>query len=579
MFLHTNVLVLGSGVAGCRAAVEAADCGAEVTLASAGRLAEGGSTFYPLTHGIGYGVALGEPDSDDSLATHWQDIMAAGLGLVDPRLACILVYEAPTRWLDLVSYGVRFKGKTLERGFPPCFGSKVRGLLVPNLDNLHSALVEQVRRRNVRVLEGTTALELLSGSHRCYGAILLGREGELYTVQAGSVVLATGGASALFHRHMATPELLGVGHAMAAELGAGLINMEFQQVLWGMMHPHAGMIFPHSFFALEPRLTDGRGQDLLDGLDAREVLQARATHGPYTTSDISGHLDVRAYQAMLNGGDQASPHGGIWAEFDGISAVKFRDLNPHWCRFAKNQMVDLKRSRFELGLFVQAFNGGVYISPEGWTGVPGLYACGEVAGGMHGANRVGGSRFADTQVFGARAGRYAALASRRQTKQQGADVSQVRVVRKRIADISRSSSGVPPALVLGQIRRVMWEHVALQRNASGLQQALEHLRELEKEALPRMGGLKEQGELPLAMSLAHALRTSQAIVQAALWREETRGPHFREDFPESRLDPPEACLLQWNGSGWQLSSWSLDATSCPDKMQHSLPNGTEYLRG
>ena len=535
--LQTDVLVIGGGAAGCRAAIEAHDRGARVLLAVKGRFTRSGSTFYPLTIGVGYTTA--PPGGDETgPEAHYQEIMAAGQGMVSPTLARVLAEEAPARLVDLLDrYGMVFReqdGQVLY--IKPDFGSgqvRAGGASVPAI---REAFGREIHERGIRVLEETAIVRLLGDRNGCVGAVGITGEANVVVIVARATVLATGGGSTAFLYHMNTPDLTFDGHGMALELGAELVNMEFYQMILGLTGPVRRMLIPEPYLALEPRLINGLGKEFLarylpgDVMPA-DCLRSRAGAGPFRSQGVAKYLDIAIFDEVRAG--RGTESGGVQADFTAVDPSQIRAGKLDWYEWAKARGADLCAHPVDIAPHVHAFNGGVLINPEAETTVPHLFACGEAAGGPHGANRIGGNQFAGTQVFGERAGRFAAA---RAAELGEPTVIQDRVseVGERLATLQRRESGRAPQEVQRAIQTAMWNEMGVYKDAASLRRCLEKLAAIEGDLLALY--LPDGRHLFLALSLPHLLNLAQIIVRMASMREESRGPHYRTDF----LSPDDA---------------------------------------
>ncbi len=535
--LQTDVLVIGAGAAGCRAALEAHDYGARVLLVAKGRLGHSGSTFYPGAMGVGYTSALpdeGEGTAGSGPEIHYREIMAAGLGMASPTLARILAEEAPLRLLDLIScYRLAFRRQDGQILFlQPDFGSGVVRAGAAPIGAIREAFCREIRARGIPVLERTAAVRLLGDRNGCTGAIGVTRSGEVIAMTAKATVLATGGGSTAFLRHMNTPDLAFDGHGMALELGAQLVNMEFYQMILGLTAPVKRLLIPESYLALQPRLTNGLGEEFLGrylppGVTLAECLNTRAGTGPFRSDAAAMYFDVAVFDEVRQG--RGTRSGGVQADFTACDPEQVRATGRlGWYEWASARGADLLARPVDISPHVHAINGGVLINPEGETSVPNLFACGEAAGGPHGANRIGGNQFAGSQVFGARAGRYAAgRAAALPLPRPALDAAAQ--VREQVAGLRRRSGGRSPDDILIAIQTAMWNEMGVHKDAASLRRC--------REALESLAGDLEEMYAPdprrlfLALSLPHLWTTARAIVGAATMREESRGPHYRTDFP------------------------------------------------
>jgi len=529
--LQTDALIIGAGAAGCRAAIEAHDRGAEVVLMAKGRFTRTGSTFFPLTIGVGYTCALPGGDSSGPEA-HYREIMDAGLGMVSPTLARILAEEAPARLADLLDhYQMVFEeqdGQVLY--IKPDFGSGEVRAGGATEAAIRESFGREIRARGIQVLDQTSAIRLLGDSSGCTGAIALTRKGTPVAIAAKTTVLATGGGSTAFLYHMNTTDLTFDGHGMALELGADLVNMEFYQMILGLTGPVKRMLIPEPYLALQPRLTNGLGEEFLlrylpDAVTLAECLNIRAGTGPFRSDAAAKYFDLAVFEEL--GAGRGTESGGMRADFTDCDPDLVRAGKLNWYTWAKERGVDILSQPVDISPQVHAFNGGVLIDPQAETTVPNLFACGEAAGGPHGANRIGGNQFAGTQVFGERAGRFAAARALELAK-PAINRDQISDFGGRLSALRNRTAGSDPWELQRAIQTAMWNEMGVSKDSDSLARCLDQLNAVESEAasihLPQGHGLS------LALSLPHLLTTAKIIAGAAALREESRGPHYRADF-------------------------------------------------
>jgi succinate dehydrogenase/fumarate reductase flavoprotein subunit len=533
--LKTDVLIIGGGAAGCRAAIEAHDRGAQVILAVKGRFTRSGSTFYPLTIGVGYTTAVPGGDTAGTEA-HYREIMDAGQGMVSPTLAHILAQEAPARLEDLIErYAMAFRVKDGEvLTIKPDFGSGQVRAGSATEDAIRESFGREIRQRGVRVLEKTAIVRLLGDYGGCAGAVAVTDRGDLIAITAKTTVLATGGGSTAFLYHMNTPDLTFDGHAMALELGAELVNMEFYQMILGLTGPVRRLLIPEPYLALQPRLTNGMGDEFLSrylpqGVTQAECLRIRAGTGPFRSDAAAKYFDIAVFDEVRAGRGTVS--GGVRADFTHVDPALIEAGKLDWYRWATARGVDVCARPVDVSPHVHAFNGGVLIHSNAETTVPNLFACGEAAGGPHGANRIGGNQFAGTQVFGERAGRFAAARSAELGPPIGSAMidEQIAEVYQRLLSLQRCESGRGPQEIHRVMQTAMWNEMGVHKDAVSLERCLEKLSEVEGDLSALC--LPDGRALFLALSLPHLLTTATIIARAALMREESRGPHYRTDFP------------------------------------------------
>ena len=525
---ETDVLVLGGGLAGLMAAISAADEGARVTLACAGPLFSG-SSFYPGTWGLGLVGPDGEPDEADLERT----ILGIGRGVASPELVRVLVRGITPAREALEALGVRLRRpeRAGERAYIPCFDHKHRLWRGLERSGLRGALSRALDERGVRVLPGAQAVRLAVADGRVHGAVLAGACG-LFLASARATVLATGGFGGLFARHLCTPDVTGVGAGLALEAGCTLTNLEFLQVMPGYVAPPAlaGVVFNEKAFRWA-HLAREDGSPLAEATP--ELMDERSGYGPFTSRLASREVDLALAREAREG-------RAVHVSFDSSLASDAPEFVRTYLAWLRDERGVDPEVPARLAHFAHAANGGVRIDAWGRTDVDGLLAAGEVTGGMHGADRLGGLSSANCLVFGGRAGRAAAW-----------EEGPVRLPGSWAVDVPAGS--VPPR-ALGRVRDELATHALVLRTSQGLGHALgvvDDLREqLEGGASPMVddsaGGASptgsqtahDTGPVVEALLFRARLACARAFLEAALGRTESRGAHFREDAPCE--DPAQA---------------------------------------
>lgn len=398
----TDVLVVGSGIAGIIAAIEARKQGVDVLIVTEGMTGRRGASFFSASPVRGIDAS---PEGDrQSIETHFREIVAAGLGYADETLARILAEEAPARLRELVeSAGVaprpgRFRG---------CFSDHPRTVQFDNLPALQKALNHCIAVAGIRVIEECAVTKLIVKNGVIVGASGLMRDGAPIAISTPSVILAAGGGCGLFERTLTSPHQIGDAYVLARHAGAEVRNLRFFQIMIGTRSPGINF-FPLALFD-DPRtrLVDDQGNDHTDRLRAAMALRNR--HFPFTTRDASMAIDLAAAEMPF--------------------------------------FADTSMGKFALFPCAHASNGGIVIDERAETSVRGLFACGEAATGMHGADRLGGNMFSAALVFGARAGQHAALRAH-----EGRDPAPTP---KPKIDAARGWSDVDYRRILRDLRRMM----------------------------------------------------------------------------------------------------------------------------
>lgn len=541
--IHTGVLVVGGGGAACRAAVAAADQGVAVVLATKGNLGASGSTGYQMCEIAGYNVPDGKGNALDSPDAFYQDILAAGEGMADPRLAEILAQKAPESLHQLEEWGLDIRR---ENGdyliFQGCFSSLPRTHVIHGHgEPIMRALVPQVRNRPIQVLEHTAALKLLVHDGQCRGAILFYQGKEVLAVTAGAVVLATGGGARLFERNLNPADVTGDGYALALEAGARLVNMEFMQVGVGFLKPFV-TVFNSYLWAGCPRLTNAKHQEFLagylpSGLSPEAVMKEHIKHFPFSSRDISRFVETAMIQELEKG--NGTNDGTLFASFShftdeyvheitGISGLE--DMWPMVKNRFSQRGADLARTPVEIACFAHAINGGVAIEPDAMSSLPGLFAAGETAGGPHGADRLGGNMLLTCQVFGKVAGKSSARFSKHQKpvffseSWLQAQFSPVEEILLRHGDTA-------------ELDRVLQRCASRNLLAYRTEMKLERFKKQVLDCRSQLLSLPLGSQYRLRnLELKHKITLAQLICTAALWRKESRGSHLRGDFPDKN-DP------------------------------------------
>jgi len=537
--LDVDVLVIGGGGAGLRAAYEAAAAGAKTVLAMKGRVTKSGATAFGVAELAGFAVPDGAGDPLDSPDVHFNDIMVAGQGCNDARLVRILVDEAELACQDIQRWGVEFipdpaTGKPLVAMGD--FASRPRNRKIYHHGKpITVALGKQIEKAGVHLLENTVALGLAQDEHGVHGALFLSEDGKQILVRAGATILATGGAGQMFKLSLMPPDITGDGYALGYRAGAPLVNMEFIQAGFGTIKPSLNIIMAW-FWALEPQFLDVNGQDLLagvlpTGLDATTVMKAKVKHYPFSASDDSRWLEIAAKRAMDEG--RLTDLGGFRLDLRHVDEAKLSpgsDLAVMWevsKAWMEKKRLDFENAPLEMGLFGHAINGGLVINEHCESTVPGLYAVGETAGGPYGADRLGGNMLLNCQVFGRRAGLRAAQVGRARA------VRAHQAVPPDMSHVFTSRGARDPKEAVLAVKDIMTRDVLIIRNEAGLSRAREALEQLHADIMCgafQTAQVKQQITLNEALNL---LDTGRMIVEAALLRRETRGSHYREDYPHS----------------------------------------------
>jgi succinate dehydrogenase / fumarate reductase flavoprotein subunit len=552
-----DVLVIGAGGAGLRAAIEAAAGGVKVGVVCKSLL---GKAHTVMAEG-GVAAALANVDDRDNWRVHFADTMRGGQYLNNWRMAELHAKEAPECVHELEAWGALFDrtddGRILQRNFG--------GHRYPRLAHVGDRTgLEMIRtlqdhgiHSGMEVHMECTVLTLLLDSGRIAGACGYDREkGRFYLWQAKAVVLATGGIGRAFKVTSNSWEYTGDGHALAYHAGAELKDMEFVQ-----FHP-TGMVWPISVRGI--LVTEGvRGEggvlrnkegrrfmfDEIPDLYKEQTADNEEEGWRYTQGDKNARRPpelltrdhvARCINREVKAG-RGTPHGGVFLDIAWIKErmpkaeehIK-RKLPSMYHQFKQLADLDITKEPMEVGPTTHYMMGGVSVDGDSqMSTVPGLFAAGEVAAGLHGANRLGGNSLSDLLVFGRRAGRFAAEFAK-STSAAAIDEAQLQATaHAALAPFDRGPAGENPYQIQYELQESMQDLVGIVRTESEMQRALEIIVQLSARAeRAGVGGHRQYNNgWHTAMDLANLLNVSEAITRAALLRTESRGAQFREDFP------------------------------------------------
>jgi succinate dehydrogenase / fumarate reductase flavoprotein subunit len=551
-----DVVVVGAGGAGLRAAIEAAAQGARTALVCKSLL---GKAHTVMAEG-GIAAALANVYPEDSWRVHFRDTMRGGKMLCNWRMAQVHAQEAPDRVLELEEWGALFDrtadGRILQRDF----GGHRYARLAHVGDRTGLEMIRTLQHRAVQagieVFMECTVTRLLTDGGRIAGALAYRREsGRFVVFRAPAIVLATGGVGKAYKVTSNSWEYTGDGHALALWAGADLIDMEFVQ-----FHP-TGMVWPPSVRGiLVTEGVRGDGGVLRNALGERfmfryipEMFRAETAETEeeadrwYTdrsarrTPDLLPRDEVaRAINSETKEG-RGSPHGGVYLDIATRRDSEYitRRLPGMYHQFLELADVDITKEPMEVGPTCHYMMGGVRVDAEtqGST-VPGLFAAGEVAGGMHGANRLGGNSLSDLLVFGQRAGRAAAEYAAGPTARPRVNASEVEELVRGALQPFEATGTENPYAIQQDLQECMQTMVGIIRTADELTKASGELAVLRE----RAGRVRVEGHRQynpgwhLALDLDPLLTVSECIARAALERAESRGAQTRDDYPETDPD-------------------------------------------
>jgi succinate dehydrogenase / fumarate reductase flavoprotein subunit len=551
-----DVLVIGAGGAGLRAAIEAKAAGASVGLVCKSLL---GKAHTVMAEG-GVAAALGHVAPDDSWQVHFRDTMLGGKFLNNPRMAQLHALEAPERVRELEAWGAVFDrtrdGRILQRPF----GGHSHPRLAHVGDRTGLEMIRTLQDRAVSlgidVYMECTITRLISGRDRVSGAIGYWRtSGRPVAFPAKAVVLATGGIGKAWEVTSNSWEYSADGHALAYEAGAELIDMEFVQfhptgMVWppgvrgllvteavrgegGILRNKDGERFMWKYLPEERRheyaASDDEASAWVTALSQGRQTDARRPPELSTRDNVS-----RAIYTEVREG-RGSPHGGVFLDISYLPADHVRRKLPSmYEQFKELADVDITAGPMEVGPTTHYVMGGVRVDAEtGSSSVDGLFAAGEVAGGMHGANRLGGNSLSDLLVFGQRTGAAAAADALTVTREPYLDPIQVQRGLTDLAAPLERSDGEDPYAIQRDLQATMQSLVGIFRTEADLDTALHELAVLKaRHANVRVGGGRTFNPgWNLVFEVGNLLTISEAVARSARQRQESRGAHSRLDYP------------------------------------------------
>ena len=551
--IEHDVLIVGAGGAGLSAAIEASSQGASTGIVMKSLL---GKAHTVMAEG-GMAAALANVDERDHWKIHFRDTMRGGKFLNVWRMAELHAKLAPERVRLLEEWGAVFdrtkNGLINQRNFG--------GHRYPRLAHVGDRTgLEMIRtlqdhgiHQGITTYMECTALDLLkNGEGEVCGAVCMWRESGSFTIiKAKSVIFATGGGGKAWEVTSNSWEYTGDGYAIAYEAGAELMDLEFNQ-----FHP-TGMVWPLSVKGtLVTESVRGEGGILLNNEGTRFMFNYIPDRFKSETADteeeaarwLNGDLNARRPPELLTRdvvaraineevkAGRGSEHGGAYLNIASQRSADYikKKLPSMYHQFKVLAELDITKQAMEVGPTCHYFMGGIKVEAETtMSSVPGLFACGECAAGLHGANRLGGNSLSDLLVFGYLSGKHAAEFAAKKSGHSPIDEGQVKRIIQNATGILNRESGSNPYLLHEELESNMQKHVGIIRTKSSLETGIDNIENLKSqyENVKAKGASQFNPGWHEALSLRNLLITAEAVAKAALMREESRGAHTREDFP------------------------------------------------
>jgi succinate dehydrogenase / fumarate reductase flavoprotein subunit len=591
-----DVLIIGAGGAGLRAAIEAASSGVSVGLICKSLL---GKAHTVMAEG-GMAAAMANNDDRDSWRVHFADTMRGGQYVNNWRMAELHAKEAPNRVRELEGWGAVFDRTPDGRINQRNFGGHRYPRLAHVGDRTGLELIRTLQDHAVytgmTVHMEHTVIDLILDNGRAAGVLAYDRErGRFHVFNAKAIVLATGGLGRAYKITSNSWEGTGDGHALAYRAGAELIDMEFIQ-----FHP-TGMVWPPSVRGI--LVTEGvRGEGgVLKNSEGRRFMfdDIPDNYKPQTASDAEegwrytqGDKSARRPPELLTRDHVArcinrevkagrgSPHGGVFLDIAWIKE-KLKDSEAHikrklpsmYHQFKELADLDITKEPMEVGPTTHYVMGGVRVDADTqMSTIPGLFAAGECASGINGANRLGGNSLSDLIVFGKRAGEYAATWAKEHPVPRVDDELVERAMGASLVPFERGAGGENPYKVQSDLQETMQALVGIVRTESEMREALKCIAQF-KERAARVGvaGHREyHAGWHTALDLRNLLTVSEAVARSAIERKESRGGHFREDYPDKVTEFSAINVAVRQGPGDVMEIGRIPIPPIPDHLKQVI---------
>ncbi len=538
--IETDILVIGSGGAGCRAAIEAKKSGQEVLLVCKGPIGRSGLT--PMTNPA-FAAIFQTRDKEDSPDVFFKDMVEGGYFLNDEKKVRIVTKQASDEILYLESLGVRFdrtENGEIEQYPMPSHSKRRACRLDDNMGRiLLMALRNEMARLGVEILEDFFVLDLITRNEKVVGASgFLWSEGIFLTISAKAVIIATGGHEALYSFRTTTPRATGDGIALACRAGAEMVDLEFMQFNpYTMIYPRgaAGVLVPMNGYIMTGggKYRNNLGEPFIDKWDP--------VRKETTTRDIKTKA---MFTEMIEG--RGSEHGGVYLDLKGLEDLN--GMSPRQVLERIGEMHNKYLNQFgvdilsggplEVAPAAHFGLGGIWTNEKTEASLMGLYAAGEVSGGLHGANRMDATSMSEIFVFGAISGREAASYSSSSTRVSPSRGLAEKERRKAIAFLEGANGSTKVGRAKKQLEDTMFTYFGIMKDAAGMRRGMREIEKLKSKVIPDLQIKDKQlvanYDLLEAFEFKNMLEVAEIIAISAQNRKESRGAHYRKDFPEKQ---------------------------------------------
>lgn len=518
-----DVFVIGAGIAGVMSAIQASNNGASVIISSSANILSG-SSFYPGTWGLGLIGPENKEDEKDLART----IKEVGCDVVDENLVKTFVSNIPKAIHLVKSMNIKLKKATNkdQKEFIPCFDHKTRDWNGILFDSAKKVFSEKLKAKNIETYPFSEVIEIIKEEEKVIGVALINKDKKFEFIKCKAIVIASGGIGGLFKYRLNTDDITGMGQSLALKNGCKLVNMEFTQMMPGYVNPCPKTIFNEKTFKYVD-LLNGYGKDILDGIENKlEKLEERSTHGPFTSRLDSREIDYRIFNEFMK------DRNGVrvrYKEEIKHQQPEFIKVYFDWLKEKKNLTVD---DEINLGIYFHAANGGIKIDEKAQTGVNGLFAAGEVTGGMHGADRIGGLSTANGLVFGTIAG-------------ESASIYASNTMMNNIEEIEFEPYQIENAEELNnELQEIMFKSAMIEKNEIAVQSAIKRIDDIQSSLVYKSDF--DMKDINKSYRLKANLLLSKCILMAIDMRKESRGSHYRSDYKELNTNMNKKIIIEMN---------------------------------
>lgn len=518
-----DVFVIGAGIAGVMAAIQASQRGAAVIIASSANILSG-SSFYPGTWGLGLIGPENKEDEKDLART----IKEVGCDVVDENLVQTFVSNIPKGIQLIKSMNIKLKeaDNKGQKEFIPCFDHKARNWNGILFDSAKEVFSNKLKGENIKTLPFSEVIEIIKDGEKVIGVVLINENKKLEFIKCKAIVIATGGIGGLFKYRLNTNDITGMGQALALKSGCKLVNIEFMQMMPGYINPCPKTIFNEKTFKYVDILNKD-GKDIFEGMENKlEKLEERSTHGPFTSRLNSREIDYRIFSEFMKDSN------GVTVRYKKEikdQQSEFIKVYFDWLKENKNLTVD---DEIKLGIYFHAANGGIRIDEKAQTGVNGLFAAGEVTGGMHGADRIGGLSTANGLVFGTIAGESASIYS---SNNMMSNIDEIEFQPYGIENVDE---------FLDDLQEIMFKSAMIEKNEASVQDAIRKIDNIKNKLVYKSDFNMEN--INKSYRLKSNLLLAKCILMAIDLRKESRGSHYRSDYKEANVNMNKKIIVEIN---------------------------------